>query len=41
MQSACYDATTGITCPSPGQAFYGQDAQYEGNQPRFTRAPTA
>ena len=38
MQSACYNATTGITCPSPGQAFYGQDSQFEGYQPRFTRS---
>jgi hypothetical protein len=38
MQSACYNATTGIACPSPGQAFYGQDSQFEGYQPRFTRS---
>ena len=25
-----------ITCPESGQAFYGQDAQFDGNQPSFT-----
>lgn len=28
----CYDNTQEITCPNPGQAFYGQDAQYQGVQ---------
>jgi hypothetical protein len=28
----CYDNTKKITCPNPGQAFYGQDAQYHRNQ---------
>lgn len=27
-QSACYDNEVQITCPEPGAAFYGQDAQY-------------
>lgn len=27
-QTKCYYNTTEITCPSPGEAFYGQDAQY-------------
>ena len=34
-QSACYNASTAITCPAPGDAFYGQDAQFDGNQPAF------
>jgi len=28
----CYDNTKEIPCPNPGQAFYGQDAQYLGAQ---------
>ncbi len=35
-QSKCYGNSTAITCPSPGSAFYGQDAHYDGNQPRYT-----
>ena len=32
----CYDgAGNVITCPSPGQPFYGQDAQYQGAQPLY------
>ena len=27
-QTKCYDDTEEITCPNPGEAFYGQDAQY-------------
>jgi len=27
-QRLCYDATTTMTCAAPGEAFYGQDAQY-------------
>ena len=27
-QTKCYDNTVEITCPSEGEAFYGQDAQY-------------
>lgn len=30
-QSQCYDSTDAITCPDSGQAFYGQDASYQGN----------
>ena len=26
-QSICYDNTGVITCPGPGDPFYGQDAQ--------------
>ncbi|MBN1856747.1 MAG: DUF1566 domain-containing protein [Dehalococcoidia bacterium] len=35
-QTACYDEGTEISCPSPGAAFYGQDAQYAGNEPSYT-----
>ena len=33
----CYNATTEITCPSPGQAFYGQDASYTINPMSYTK----
>jgi hypothetical protein len=35
-QDTCYDDGAAITCPASGQAFYGQDAQYDGNQPSYT-----
>ena len=35
-QAACYDNTSEITAPDAGTAFYGQDAQYAGNQPSYT-----
>jgi hypothetical protein len=35
-QSKCFNATSEISCPSSGAAFYGQDAQYAGNQPTYT-----
>jgi hypothetical protein len=31
----CYSDSGEITCPSPGQPFYGQDAQYDGAQPSY------
>lgn len=31
-QSICYDNLNEITCPQPGDPFYGQDAQYDGIQ---------
>jgi len=31
----CYDNAREITCPQPGEAFYGQDAQYQGVQPAY------
>ncbi len=34
-QDTCYDDQTPITCPSVGDSFYGQDAQYDGNQPSY------
>lgn len=35
-QLKCYNNALEITCPQPGEAFYGQDAQYDGNQPSYT-----
>ncbi len=35
-QENCYSDSSQITCPSSGQSFYGQDAQYSGNQPSYT-----
>ena len=34
-QSACYDNLDEFTCPTEGQAFHGQDAQYDGNIPSY------
>jgi hypothetical protein len=34
-QSKCYNNMAEIAPPEPGQAFYGQDAQYDGNQPSY------
>lgn len=31
----CFDDTREIAYPRPGQAFYGQDAQYVGNSARY------
>ena len=37
-QTKCYDvAGNVITCPSPGQALYGQDANYSINPMSFTK----
>ncbi|MBI5524881.1 MAG: DUF1566 domain-containing protein [Deltaproteobacteria bacterium] len=36
-QAFCYGTTTAIACPSQGAAFYGQDGQFLGNQPGYTR----
>ena len=35
-QTVCYDDTTEIACPSAGEAFYGQDAQFDDHQPSYT-----
>jgi hypothetical protein len=35
-QTACYDDSEEINCPVAGEAFYGQDAQYSGNQADYT-----
>jgi hypothetical protein len=34
-QNKCYDNSREIACPQPGEAFYGQDAQYQGIQPNY------
>lgn len=34
-QTVCYDISAVIACPEEGQAFYGQDAQYNGNLPQY------
>ena len=37
-QTTCYDSDGNIiTCPSPGQKFYGQDANYTINPPSYTK----
>ncbi len=35
-QAGCYNNQNAISCPQTGEAFYGQDAQYAGNQPSYT-----
>ena len=35
-QGNCYDANNQRDCPQTGSAFFGQDAQYNGNQPNYT-----
>ncbi|HEY4613573.1 MAG TPA: DUF1566 domain-containing protein, partial [Bacteroidota bacterium] len=35
-QILCYNNSTVIPTPSPGQSFYGQDANYTGNAPSYT-----
>lgn len=34
-QERCYNNTHEIAYPKPGDAFFGQDAQYQGNQPSY------
>ena len=34
-QVLCYDDELQTTCPSAGEAFYGQDAQFDGRQPSY------
>jgi hypothetical protein len=36
-QTKCYNATVEIACPSPGQPFYGQDANYTINPMSYTK----
>ena len=37
-QTTCYDVSGNvITCPSPGQPFYGQDGNYTINPPSYTK----
>ena len=35
-QGTCYDNSALIDCPSEGEVFYGQDAQFTGNTPSYT-----
>jgi hypothetical protein len=35
-QTLCYDNAAEIVCPGTESPFYGQDAQYQGNQPSYT-----
>ena len=37
-QTDTYDATSVISAPTAGQAFYGQDAQFTGTQPSYTKS---
>ncbi len=34
-QNSCFDNSEEISYPESGEAFYGQDAQYNGNQPSY------
>jgi hypothetical protein len=36
-QNKCYGLSGVITCPSPGQALYGQDGNYAINTPTYTK----
>ena len=36
-QIQCYDNDAEITCPEPGESFYGQDANYLINPPSYTK----
>jgi hypothetical protein len=35
-QTFCFNDAVGILCPEVGDAYFGQDAQYVGNQPDYT-----
>ena len=37
-QTTCYDATAVIPCPAAGQSFFGQDAQFNGTQPSYSKS---
>ncbi|KAA3645548.1 MAG: DUF1566 domain-containing protein [Chloroflexi bacterium] len=34
-QIYCYDDGASVACPTEGEGFFGQDAQYSGNQPSY------
>ena len=36
-QTKCYNDTAEISCPAPGEDFYGQDAQYTTNPRSYTK----
>ena len=35
-QDTCYNDLDSTSCPNPGEAFYGQDAQFTDNAPSYT-----
>ena len=35
-QTSCFDVASSVPCPAAGASFYGQDAQFNGNQPSYT-----
>ena len=35
-QNQCYGINNAVACPGAGEEYYGQDAQFNGNQPDFT-----
>jgi hypothetical protein len=37
-QTQCYDAAGEMAAPAPGADFYGQDAQYKGDQPSYSKS---
>ena len=37
-QTTCYNSTAAIPCPATGQSFFGQDAQFNGTQPSYSRS---
>jgi hypothetical protein len=34
-QDSCFNDRLAVTCPENGESYYGQDAQYAGNQPAY------
>jgi formylglycine-generating enzyme required for sulfatase activity len=40
-QTKCYNNTAEITCPLPGQPFYGQNGNYKINPPSYTKLGAA
>ncbi len=34
-QTSCYNSSRAVACSKSGQAFYGQDAQYENDAPAY------
>jgi hypothetical protein len=40
-QTKCYNNTEEITCPQPGEVFYGQDGSYLINPSSYTKLDAA
>ena len=40
-QTKCYNDTIEISCPAPGEAFYGQDGNYSISPPSYTKLDAA